>query len=205
MRQKKIKRISICIAASLLLFASCSEDDVTIQDDEVQMGECLKIGDMREGGIVFYIDSTNEHGLIAATMDQSEGAPWGCAGALQRFAQQRDIGFGSTNTEAILTNCKDVNIAAKICSDLELNGYDDWFLPTINEMRLLEHHKNSVGGFALGGTSIYATSTELGGSLNNNETVKLFAVDFSNNPVSPDHGIAQDKSALLRVRAIRKF
>ena len=37
------------------------------------------IGQTYGCGIVFYIDGTGRHGLIAAT-NQSIGAPWGCSG-----------------------------------------------------------------------------------------------------------------------------
>ena len=36
------------------------------------------IGQNYGGGIIFYIDGTGQHGLIAAPSDQSAGVEWGC-------------------------------------------------------------------------------------------------------------------------------
>ena len=36
----------------------------------------LKIGSSYQGGIIFYLDSSKQHGLIAAPMDQSAGIQW---------------------------------------------------------------------------------------------------------------------------------
>lgn len=33
----------------------------------------MKIGDLYKGGIVFWVDAIGQHGLIAATADQSTG------------------------------------------------------------------------------------------------------------------------------------
>ena len=40
------------------------------------------------------------------------------------------------------------NYAARLCYDLELGGYDDWFLPSKNELNELYKQKDVVGGFA---------------------------------------------------------
>ena len=200
---KNLKSIFLVSLISLLLF-SCADDEV-ILDDETILNQCLKIGDMHEGGIIFYIDSSNEHGLIAAPMDQSEGAPWGCEEATERIAFKRDIGFGNENTNAILAGCTNENIAARICADLELNGYDDWFLPTTNELRLVEYYKNTIGGFTQDETGIYSTSNEINGTSSNGNTVRIYAVYFGINPLTPDRGVGIEKDTPLRVRAIRKF
>ncbi len=35
-----------------------------------------KIGETHGGGIVFWVDASGQHGLVAATADQSEGIQW---------------------------------------------------------------------------------------------------------------------------------
>ncbi|MCK9618112.1 MAG: DUF1566 domain-containing protein [Lentimicrobiaceae bacterium] len=109
------------------------------------------------GGIVFYLDGTGIHGLIAAETDQGANIPWGCEGFSIHGAQGTAVGTGNANTLAIVTACTYLGIAAKICSDLVLNGYSDWFLPSKDELNLLYAQRTLVGGFA---NAIYWSSSE---------------------------------------------
>jgi hypothetical protein len=104
------------------------------------------IGDNYGGGVVFYIDSTGQNGLISATSDQSEGAPWGCYGTM--IGTSIAIGSGQANTTSIFDKCPDVGIAARICNDLILNGYDDWFLPSFYELQDMYGKEDLIGGFS---------------------------------------------------------
>lgn len=184
----------------MIVVYACSKDSENKEPEETIINNCFKIGDEFQGGIVFYIDATNEHGLIAAAEDQSNGAIWGCPESTEPIANQRDIGFGNANTNAIVNNCTEANTAAKICSELSLNGYDDWFLPTTHELELLYHYKNLVGGFS---NTNYSSSTE---TKNNDGIYKyVFSIDFGSNPANADRQQPIDKTNPLHVRAIRKF
>jgi hypothetical protein len=103
------------------------------------------IGQSYGGGIIFYIDQTGKHGLIAANTDQSTGATWGCFETVIETLPY--IGSGMTNTITIVNSCGEGGIAAKICYDLELNGYSDWFLPSVNEFDKMYEIKDIIGGF----------------------------------------------------------
>ena len=64
--------------------------------------ENVSVGDQRFGGVVFYVDSTGLHGLVAAPYDQDD-APWGCGGTLiGPGAEYFDIGWGDLNSSEIL-------------------------------------------------------------------------------------------------------
>ena len=88
-----------------------------------------KVGDFREGGIVFWVDpNNNTKGLVCAVEDQGKGSPWGCYDAsLIDGAYGVAISTGAQNTLNILAGCSETGIAAQLCVNLDLNGYDDWF------------------------------------------------------------------------------
>ncbi len=44
----------------------------------------------------------------------------------------------------------DWNTAVSICNNLVLNGYDDWYLPSSDELLDLYNERNTVGGFSSG-------------------------------------------------------
>ncbi len=110
-----------------------------------QRTDGFHVGDNYAGGIIFYIDGTGQHGLIAAASDQSP-SPWGCYGTF--IGTSTDIGTGQANTTAIVNGCSEIGIAARVCDDLVLNGYSDWFLPSKDALNQLYLQKNVVGGFA---------------------------------------------------------
>lgn len=107
----------------------------------------FSVGLSYQGGIIFYIDGTGQHGLIAASSDQGTGKQWGCYGTLIGDTAT-SIGTGLANTRAIAYICNIANIAATICSSLLLNGYNDWFLPSRDELNQMYIQRNVIGGFA---------------------------------------------------------
>jgi len=119
-----------------------------------------KIGGNENGGFVFYIDNSGLHGLVCAPFDQSTGAVWGCSGSLIVGADGTAIGTGNQNTIDIINGCPTNGIAAKICSDLVLNTYSDWYLPSKDELGLMFNNlkMNGIGGFT---NHNYLTSSEI--------------------------------------------
>ena len=123
----------------------------------------LAIGQSYGGGKIFYIDGTGQHGFIAATSDQGYPSPgditgWGCR-PLSIQGTLTAIGTGAANTALIVANgCNNPSYAARVCNDLVLNGYDDWFLPSKDELNQLYLQRALIGGFANG---YYWCSTEM--------------------------------------------
>ncbi len=99
----------------------------------------IYLGQSYAGGKVFYIDASGEHGLVCSPISIGN-FPWGCSGT--GIATSVDFGAGESNTAAILAFCAESNIAARACDTLNLNGYSDWFLPSINELNLVY---NNIG------------------------------------------------------------
>ena len=165
----------------------------------------IAIGQSTGGGIVAYIlqpndpgyDANMPHGLIAATSDQGT-AQWGCSGTTIAGADGLDIGTGNQNTIDIMSGCATANIAARKCGDLDLNGYTDWYLPSIDELTKLYFNIGqgapapniNVGAFAF---ASYWSSTEIGSN-----SARYFY--FTNGGAYGD-----GKTSTNYVRAVRAF
>src|SRR5688500_673932 len=153
------------------------------------------VGDSGGGGIVAYILQSADpgyilggtHGLIAAPQDQSTSIQWGCSGIFIGGTSTA-LGSGQSNTTAIINGCV-FNSAAKICNDLVLNNYTDWYLPSKDELNILSLNQVEIGGFT---ATFYWSSSE-------DTSVTAWGEHF---------GGAQNsfgKSNSYRVRAIRSF
>ena len=165
----------------------------------------LNIGDLANGGIVFWIDPDDyTKGLVSALVGQGF-VQWGCYGEYISEASETAVGSGFSNTMAIVNNCNEMNIAARVCNDLSLNGFDDWFLPSKDELNLMYEnlHLNGLGGFLDEQgppfyTGRYWSSSD--GELNGEAAWNQNFDDGSQSTY--DYGIKDNE---LQVRAIRRF
>ena len=114
-----------------------------------------KIGDRGPAsGWVFYDKGTTSDGwryLEAAPMDQTWffGIPWN-NGKYINIRTDTAVGAGKKNTDAIVAAQGSGSYAAKLCQDLVLGGFDDWFLPSADELNLMYENlkKAGLGGFS---------------------------------------------------------
>lgn len=116
----------------------------TYSSDLTFITTLVDIGATYQGGLVFYIDATGQHGLVCAPSDQSVTS-WGCSGTIISGADGTSVGTGNQNTIDIVTGCNTAGIAARVCYDLVLNGYSDWFLPSIGELVLVYANLKPIG------------------------------------------------------------
>jgi hypothetical protein len=121
----------------------------------------LSIGDSYQGGIIFYLSGThpNQHGLVCAPSDQGTSVPWYSDGYTYYGTTSTAIGSGQTNTSSLVSILGNGYYAAKFCDDLVLNGFDDWFLPSRDELGLMFTNlkNNGFGNFS---NSSYWSSSE---------------------------------------------
>jgi hypothetical protein len=185
-----IYSFEVIIVLVLLLNNSCEKKNEPV---------VLTIGQSHAGGIIFYLDDTKQHGLVCASSDQSAGIPWwNGSNVVVSGAYGSAIGTGKANTEAIVLAQGAGNYAAKICNDLVLNGYSDWFLPSKVEcttMYINLRVMKNIGDFPGSLEELYWSSTEA--------SYNLAYSQYANDGYLPTGGYY--KNSLYHVRAVRAF
>ena len=158
----------------------------------------ITIGQAFQGGIIAYIFQQNDpgyvegeiHGLIAAPSDQSNGITWYNGSSILTFASAIALGTGAANTDSIVAKYGTGPYAAKLCYDLVLDGYNDWYLPSQDELNKLYLNKDFIGGF---GSFSYWSSSEYNAG---NSYLQIFSNGYQGQ---------NTKGGVLHIRAIRSF
>lgn len=194
-----MKAISLKSAFAVMLvfsFFSCKKDVIkemqadeqTTSDNAIQS---LKIGQSYGGGIIFYLDSTKQHGFIAAKQDQSTGIAWDKGKHFLIGATGKALGTGKKNTNKIVNALgTSGSYAALLCKKYTGGGHTDWFLPSRAELNRLYNKRAVVPGLA---ATNYWSSSEYDAQ---NAWDQEFGGGFQ---------FTDFKGFTLRVRAIRAF
>jgi hypothetical protein len=155
-----------------LVFYDCDLDNEDGNEDGLTSSECgwrfLEAAPQDVGEAVFgyYRRSSNGENLYVN----------GDTNYYEENCTRTGIGYGKSNTEMLVDAMGDEayidsygsektgNYAAKMCADYSLNGYDDWFLPSIDELGLMDLNldKNGFGDFESGFCLYYWSSSENG-------------------------------------------
>jgi len=160
-----------------------------------------KIGDTGPaGGIIFYDKGNTRNGwryLEAAPANTEKSAllPFY---SYNEIVGSRKVGDGKENTNKYMKAFEQkgggINTAPWICNDLNINGFNDWYLPSLDELLYMYNnlYLKGLGNF----------KNEKYWSSYVNGWWKIFGVDFSD-------GAEKDLTSFFdtkyRVRAIRQF
>ena len=161
-----------------------------------------KIYKLREkgpaGGIVFYDKGSYTNGWrfmeVAPPSTEWTSKIWSEQGQ-SVDKTKAGIGYGKSNTERIISASKGAgkySIAASLCGNMKHKGFNDWYLPSKDELKLISDvvGKNGLGGFSSG---YYWSSTEESSS----------SAWLCN--VNKGAQVPGNKNGSLHVRAVRRF
>jgi len=162
----------------------------TAYGNEISFNSGMIIGSTSAGGLVFYNDGYG-HGLVCASNDQSTATQWGCIGTTIG-GTSNSLNTGLNNTNNIISVCNTAGIAAKLCYDLVISPYSDWFLPSKEELELIYYNLRiqNLGGFS---NTDYWSSTE-----NNSTTAVYYNFNYG-------YSSTTNKDYSHYVRAVRAF
>ncbi len=124
---------------------------IDTSDYRLDMKVYIDVGQPYQGGIIAYVFKHGDPGYIS---DEIHGlivypsllgpAKWGCAGNVIG-GTETVLGSGASNTDKILDGCAVPDIAARICDQLVSGGYNDWYLPSKDELDKLFRSEKKVG------------------------------------------------------------
>ena len=160
-------------------------------DMTLSTAAAIHIGDSYAGGIVFYLDASQDHGMVCATSDL-DIATFGC---LYLYTQETGtaVGTGYDNTFWIVTSCGDPGSAAYECWYSSSGGYNDWYLPSKDELNLIYENLYVALGIGNFQDQQYWSSSEY-------SMIYAWCQYFWDG-----HTEAQDKTFGGYVRAVRSF
>ena len=154
-----------------------------------------KIGDHFGGGIIFYLDETGQQGLVAAPSVQVTDAKWS---KLTVVTKAKFLNDGFENTKFVLESMREYptnpkNTGVFVCDTLTLEGFSDWYLPSVQELKKMYTSQKYIGNVLVG---YYWSSTEYNGN-------KAWAIAFG-----PSKHLERPLSKInkkLNVRCIRQL
>jgi hypothetical protein len=166
----------------------------------------ITIGQNYAGGIVFHVDTSGQHGLVCAPVDQSTAIIYG-RDSIGTFPEDGAFGSGQANTTRIVAILGAGNYAAYLCDTLTLNGYNDWFLPSLVELDSMLYNL-AVKGLANLESNEYWSSTFFGTLHGSSGTITNWGCSAIYDPSLAAGRVVEDffyDYSFYHVRAIRAF
>jgi hypothetical protein len=202
------------VAAGITAADTANWNNHTDSTDIANMGYVAglvkyQVGDFAQGGIVFYVDETGQHGLVVAKNDLPV-IRWFAGTYGKTRADGNGTYAGAANTVLIIAAQISIGddgspYAAATCNELQVTEgtitYSDWYLPTSQELELIGVNYSLIDATSTvnGGTDLltspYWSSTEA----NNNDANVVV--------ITPGGTSLQqiNKAAPFNIRAVRRF
>ena len=99
-----------------------------------------EVGDYMFGGVIAYIDNTGYHGYVVSELEYVQNLQWSddknASDDLIYLSDYDDYNDGAENTQLIVDFHSTISAsapAAEYCANLNINGYDDWYLGSEEE------------------------------------------------------------------------
>ncbi|TLU81670.1 MAG: DUF1566 domain-containing protein [Chlorobium sp.] len=105
------------------------------------LSSAVTIGEESGGGVVFYVDASKKHGLIASRSDM-EGRSSGCPKGFFTWID-----------------------AQAACRNYVSCDYRDWFMPNKEQLNLLYRHKSALEQFPFSYTYYWSSSEDSAGNV----------------------------------------
>ena len=167
---------------------------------ETSVNVVLRLGDEFEGGKIFYLEPSGDHGLIGSKTDLTYSGEFGDEVRFS-WGAENILGTannnGKNNTKLMAEKAPSYGYAGFHFKNggYKLNGFSDWYIPSIEELEVLKKNKRYVGGFsnAADWNAMYWSSSE------SNEK-EAFILNFN-----ALMGNYNTKSRVFKIRPIRGF
>jgi hypothetical protein len=168
-----------------------------------------EIGDFAQGGVVFYVDESGQHGLAVAKNDLPD-IRWFAGTPVKTRADGNGIYAGAASTVIIIaaqlgTNDDGNPYAAATCNTLQITEgtttYSDWYLPTPAELQLLGANYTIVDATATanGGTNLLTSPYWSSKETNTADATAVIITPLGTSTLSVN------KAATFKIRAVRRF
>jgi hypothetical protein len=156
----KTELIVISLMANMALFLGLFTYNINECNAK---GKFFQIGERGPaGGWVFYDKGSYSNGwrYLEAAPDNQGETVWGCYGKAIQGTRNTAIGTGKYNTQAIIRECGEVEIAAKLAVSYRGGGKSDWFLPSRDELGLMLENLYGKGVAGIHESLWYWSSSE---------------------------------------------
>ena len=214
-----MKLISLHVITFLTFFFPLqfnSSNPSTVEITKPTDGNAKKghyVGQVFGGGVVCFVDRDadgKEYGLIVSIDQLSSSAVWG---PFKNVPGSESNWNGAANTEAIMKNGGSSTDAAGLCANYSSGGFDDWYLPSIGELKNLGYNVEAVnktlkrlkGATVLDTEWSHWSSTEVTDDSRYDPVTKAGYCTLDIRFIQPYGSNVGDKTEKRYVRAVRAF